>query len=308
MKTRVVLIDDQADDVVQRHLRELDRNRFELSSYVTLEGIRWEEVELADILLVDYYLSPQPGEGPLGTDFLRDLKERAPGFSGEILMLSVAAEDMDDRAWNECLRLGVGDFVSKGTPPTIIARKLDHLAEACSNRKLVDRLREKIELDEREAAVGWAWLPRLGALFPDERVRQDLLRALLLQGPYFSRGANSALLRVLDRVLGAVSNRVGRRPVPYPFQSAPTPPPPTQRNGVPPTDGEEVTREVPGGIPLRLLNVVLDNDYDALRRTLGDLFTGPAHQVYLHAVLLHVAEACWSLTEHPPAVGVGEQP
>jgi len=304
VKTRVVLIDDQADDVVRRHLRELDRDRFELSSYVTLEGIRWEEVELADILLVDYYLSSRPGEGPLGTDFLRNLRERAPGFSGEILMLSVAAEDMDDQVWDECLRLGVGDFVSKGTPPTIIARKLDHLAEACANRKLVKRLKLEVELDAREAAVG---LPRLGALFPDERVRQELLRTLLVQGNPWSRGANSALLRVLDRVLGAVSDRMGRKPVPYPFQSASTPPPPTWKDSSAAPRGEEVNRELPGGIPLRLLNVVLDNDHDALRRTLRDLFTGPAHEVYLHAVLLHVAEACWSLTEHPPAVGGGEQ-
>jgi Response regulator containing a CheY-like receiver domain and an HD-GYP domain len=85
-----------------------------------------------------------------------------------VVLLS-APNDIRNSEWQECLELGVNDFICKTTPPEIVKRKLDSILEGESYRKLSEELKEKLSFEESRSPIEELDFRAISALIPDAR-------------------------------------------------------------------------------------------------------------------------------------------
>ena len=301
MAHKVLLVDDEASEVIAECFKPISEDpAYEINVQTEIADIAWELVDKATIILVDYEFP----ESRTGIEFLRALRKARPLLRTPLVLLS-APRDIREAEWQECLELGVKDCVCKSTPPQIIKRKIESLVEGETFRRLSEELKEKLHIQEEKSPIESLNFSAISLLVPDANEWAYLFRVILREGPIHRRVSNGVLLAILNELLSRLAVKMGRELEPYPYEtitgdlreSAPPPRPlgrHSTRGPSAPSPLHPLTvasRAVPLGIPSRLITEILKEDQENIVEVVGNLLTGPPHDVFMHVLLLHVCEA-----------------
>lgn len=299
MTHRILLIDDDAPAVVASLFKPVEKNdKYTFTTRVQVNDVPWDMVDRADIIFLGYSFT----DNHLGVEFLRELRKIKPGLRIPVVLLS-APNDIRNSEWQECLELGVNDFICKTTPPEIVKRKLDFILEGESYRKLSEDLKEKLFLEESRSSIESLDFKAISALVPDADEWAYTFRIILKEGPLHRRQANGFFLAVLNQFLVHLARQNNRIIQPYPFdtlngqlqESSPPLKNPGRRSGnfssMNADRMMDTGRTMPLGIPSRLITEIFENDRIKISDFTKNLLTGPPHDVFMNLMLLHVFEA-----------------
>jgi len=301
MTHRLLLIDDEAPKVISDVFKSFGKDQgYEINSQTKVSGIPWELVDNASIILADYYFP----DNHTGVEFLRELRKERPSLRIPVVLLS-APRDIRDSEWQECLELGVNDFICKSTPPQIVKRKVDSLLEGEAYRRLSEQLKEKLHIEEAKSPVESLDFGAISSLVPDANAWAYTFRIILKEGPLHRRQTNGIFLAILNELLSRLANRMGRKIESYPYDtingalqesSSPLQRPRkrTERGAstrLPENKLIDTGRAVPLGIPARLLTEIFQKDKEKIAEVAKNLLTGPPHEVFVNVLLLHIYEA-----------------
>ena len=301
MTHRFLLIDDEAPKVIANVFKLFGKDQgYEFNSQTRVSGIPWELVDSADIILIDYSFP----DNHTGVEFLRELRKARPSLRMPVVLLS-APNDIRDSEWQECLELGVNDFICKSTPPQIVKRKVDSLLEGEAYRRLSEQLKEKLHIEEAKSPVDSLDFGAISSLVPDASKWAYTFRIILKEGPLHRRQTNGIFLAILNELLSRLSEKMGKKIESYPYEtingdlqesSSPLQRPRkrTARDAstrLPGNDLIDPGRAVPLGIPARLLTKIFEKDQESIAEAARNLLTGPPHEVFVNVLLLHIYEA-----------------
>jgi len=298
---RLLLIDDEAPKVIADVFKSFGKDQgYEFDSQTKVSGIPWELVDSADIILIDYSFP----DNHTGVEFLRGLRKARPSLRMPVVLLS-APNDIRDSEWQECLELGVNDFICKSTPPQIVKRKLDSLLEGEAYRRLSEELKEKLHIEETKSPIESLNFGAISSLVPDANEWAYTFRIILQEGPFHRRQTNGIFLAILNELLSRLSERMGKKIESYPYEtingalqesSSPLQRPQkrTERDistRSPANNLIDARRAVPLGIPARLLTEIFQKDQKRIAEAAKNLLTGPPHEVFMNVLLLHIYES-----------------
>lgn len=301
MTYRLLLIDDEAPKIIGNVFKLFDKGQgYEFNLQTKVSGIPWEVVDSSDIILIAYSFP----DNHTGVEFLRSLKAERPSLRVPIVLLS-APNDIRDAEWQECLELGVNDFLCKSTPPQIVKRKLDSLLEGEAYRRLSQELKAKLYFEEGQSPIESLNFDAISSLVPDANEWAYTFRIILKEGPLHRRQTNGIFLAILNKLLLRLAERTGKKIEPYPyetvdgeFQESSFPSrKPLKQNGLlestrlPANNLADSSRAVPLGIPARLLTEIFGNDRKKITEVAKNLLTGPPHEVFMSVLLLHIYES-----------------
>jgi len=203
------------------------------------------------------------------------------------LVLLSAPKDIKEAEWQECLELGVKDFICKSTPPQIVKRKIDSLIEGEAYRRMSEELKEKLYLKEEKSAIESLNITTISSLIPDATEWTYLFRIILKEGPLHRRHANGILLAILNELLSRLATRMGKKIEPYPYETIKG----DLQESAPPSRNLYQDRTAPLGIPSRLLNEIFQRNQGKIAEAVRNLLTGPPHEVFMSILLLHIYES-----------------
>lgn len=301
MTHRLLLIDDEAPKVIADVFKSFGKDQgYEFDSQTKVSGIPWELVDSADIILIDYSFP----DNHTGVEFLRELRKVRPSLQIPVVLLS-APSDIRDSEWQECLNLGVNDFLCKATPPQIVKRKIDSLLEGEAYRRLSQELKEKLHFEEAKSTIESLDFGAISSLVPDANEWAYTFRIILKEGPLHRRQTNGIFLAILNELLSRFAQRMGKQIEPYPYEtingdlqksSSPLQKPRKRRERdestrLPANNLIDAGRAVPLGIPARLLTKIFQKDHVKITEAARNLLTGPPHDVFMNVLLLHVYES-----------------
>gem|GEM_PF-2552467 len=301
MTHKLLLIDDEAPKVMSGVFKLFDENQgylFDLQTGVS--DTPWELVENADIILIDFSFP----DNHTGVEFLRELRKTRPSLQMPVVLLS-APNDIKDSEWQECLELGVNDFICKATPPQIVKRKVDSLLEGEAYRRLSEQLKEKLYIEEAKSPVDSLDFGTISSLAPDADEWAYIFRIILKEGPLHRRETYGIFLAILNGLLSRLSERMGKKIEPYPYKtidgalqesSAPSQRSRKRSGGrvsarSPGNNLVDSSRAVPLGIPARLLTEIFQKDRGRIAEAARNLLTGAPHDVFMNVLLLHICES-----------------
>jgi len=300
MTYKLFIIDDEAPKVISQIFNSFSKDKgYEINSHTWVSGISWKLVDSANIILIDYSFP----DNHTGVEFLRELRKERPSLRIPVVLLS-APSDIRNSEWQECLDLGVNDFICKTTPPEIVKRKLDSILEGESYRKLSEELKEKLYFEEAKSPIDKLDFRAISSLIPDATEWAYTFRIILKEGPLHRRQANGFVLAVLNEFLVYLARQAGRKISPYPYDtvngqlqesSSPGKTPEKQRPGtfsaLPADNLMGASRNMPLGIPARLMTEMFKGDQVKITEFVRNVLTGPPHDVFMNVLLLHVFEA-----------------
>jgi CheY-like chemotaxis protein len=305
MTHRLLLIDDEAPKVISQVFTSFSKDQgYEFNTQTSVAGIPWELVDNASIILIDYYFP----DNHTGVEFLRELRKDRPSLRIPVVLLS-APNDIRDSEWQECLELGVNDFICKSTPPQIVKRKLDSLLEGEAYRRLSQELKEKLYFEEGQSPIESLDFSAISSLVPDANEWAYTFRIILKEGPLHRRQTNGIFLAILSELLSRLAERMGKKTEPYPYETISGEPQesssPSQRplkrterdvsTRSPANDLIDARRAVPLGIPARLLTEIFQKDHKRITEAAKNILTGPPHEVFANVLLLHVYESFYDI-------------
>ena len=283
MAYNLLLIDDEAPEVIDHLLKPYSEDQeCEINHLSKVADIPWGLVDSATIILVDYYFP----DDHTGIEFLRALRKERPFLLIPLVLLS-APKDIRETEWQECLELGVKDFICKSTPPQIVKRKIDSLVEGEVYRRMSEELKEKLYLKEEKSAVESLNFTTISSLVPDANEWAYIFRIILKEGPLHRRHANGILLAILNELLSQLATRMGKKIEPYPYETIKG----DLQESAPPSTNLSQDRTAPLGIPSRLLNEIFQRDQEKIAEAVRNLLTGPPHEVFMSILLLHIYES-----------------
>lgn len=301
MAYRLLLIDDEAPKVISDVFKSFGKDHgYEFNSQTEVSGIPRELVDSADIILIDYSFP----DNHTGVEFLRELRKVRPSLRIPVVLLS-APNDIRDSEWQECLELGVNDFICKSTPPQIVKRKVDSLLEGEAYRRLNEELKEKLHIEEAKSPVESLDFGAISSLVPDANEWAYTSRIILKEGPLHRRQTNGIFLAILNELLSRLAERMGKKIESYPYEtingelqesSSPLQKPRKQSGREvltrsPADNLADSSRAVPLGIPARLLTEIFQKDRGRIAEAARNLLTGAPHDVFMNVLLLHIYEA-----------------
>jgi len=310
MTYRLLLIDDDALTLRYNLFQSFDtKQEYHFDTKSRVIDIPWDLVDRADIILLGYAFA----DNHLGVEFLRELRALRPGLRIPVVLLS-APTDIRNSEWQECLELGVNDFICKTTPPEIVKRKVDSILEGESHRKLSEELKEKLFFEESKSPIETLDFRAISSLVPDAGEWAYTFRNILKEGPLHRRQANGFFLAVLNKYLVYLAQQSGRDIAPYPYdmvhgqlQESSSPlqtsvklKPGRSLGQAEAGKSSDTTssgslmgagRTMPLGIPARLMTEMFENDGIKIAEFARNILTGPPHDVFMNVLLLHVFEA-----------------
>lgn len=307
MAYKLLLIDDEAPKVISQVFRSFSKDQgYEINSQTRVSGIPWELVDSANIIIIDYSFP----DNHTGVEFLRDLRKVRPSLQIPVVLLS-APSDIRDSEWQECLNLGVNDFICKATPPQIVKRKIDSLLEGEAYRRLSQELKEKLHIEELKSPIDSLDFGAISSLVPDANEWAYTFRIILKEGPLHRLQTNGIFLAILNELLSRFAQRMGKQIEPYPYEtingdlqesSAPSQKSRRQRQSgrevsarSPGSNLVDSSRAVPLGVPARLLTEIFQKDRRRIAEAAKNLLTGAPHDVFMNVLLLHVYESFYDI-------------
>ena len=301
MTHRLLLIDDEAPKVISNVFKLFEKDRgYIFDSQTGVSGVPLELVDNADIILIDFSFPDRH----TGVEFLRELRRARPSLRIPVVLLS-APNDIRESEWQECLELGVNDFICKATPPQIVKRKVDSLLEGVAYRRLSEALKETLNIEEAKSPIESLDFGAISSLVPDADEWAYTFRIILQEGPLHRRETYGIFLAILNELLSRLAEKTGKKIEPYPYEtingdlqesSAPLDRPRKKsgRRGSAQSPGSNQTdssRVVPLGIPARLLSEIFQKDHGRISEAAGNLLTGAPHDVFMNILLLHIYES-----------------
>jgi DNA-binding NarL/FixJ family response regulator len=301
MTYKLLLIDDEAPKVMAGVFKLLGKDQdYIFDTQTKVSGVPWELVDNADIILIDFSFP----DNHTGVEFLRELHKARPSLQMPVVLLS-APNDIKDSEWQECLELGVNDFICKATPPQIVKRKVDSLLEGEAYRRLSEQLKEKLHMEEAKSPVDSLDFGAISSLAPDADEWAYIFRIILKEGPLHRRETYGIFLAILNGLLSQLSERMGKKIEPYPYktidgalQESSAPSQRSRKPGgrrvsarSPGNNLADSSRAVPLGIPARLLTEIFQKDRERITEAARNLLTGAPHDVFMNVLLLHICES-----------------
>jgi len=301
MTHKLLLIDDEAPKVMTGVFKLFGKDQgYIFDSQTGVSGVPLELVDNADIILIDFSFP----DHHTGVEFLRELRKARPSLRIPVVLLS-APNDIKDSEWQECLELGVNDFICKATPPQIVKRKVDSLLEGEAYRRLSQQLKKKLHMEEAKSPVDSLDFSAISSLAPDAHEWAYIFRIILKEGPLHRRETYGIFLAILNGLLLRFSERMGKNIEPYPYKtidgdlqesSVPSQKSRKQRGRQvsarsPINNSADSSRAVPLGIPARLLTEIFQKDRGRIAEAARNLLTGAPHDVFMNILLLHIYES-----------------
>jgi len=301
MTYKLLLIDDEAPKVISQVFSSFNKDQgYEINSQTRVSGISWELVDSANIILIDYSFP----DNHTGVEFLRELRKESPSLRIPVVLLS-APSDIRNAEWQECLNLGVNDFICKATPPQIVKRKIDSLLEGEAYRRLSQELKEKLYIEEAKSPIESLDFGAISSLVPDANEWAYTFRIILKEGPLHRRQTYGIFLAILNELLSRMAERMGKKIESYPYEtingnlqksSAPSQKSRKQSGREvsaqsPANNLADSSRAVPLGVPARLLTKIFQKDSGRIAEAAKNLLTGAPHDVFMNVLLLHIYEA-----------------
>jgi DNA-binding NarL/FixJ family response regulator len=300
MVHQFLIIDDEATALLSQLFRSFSNEKqYQFMTCNRVSDPPWEWVDRADMIFIGFTFAGLHS----GVEFLRVLRAERPLLRKPVVLLS-APTDIRDSQWQECLDLGVNDFICKTTPPEIVKRKVDTILEGEYYRTLSDELKAKLQFEEARSPIESLDFSTIASLIPDANEWAYTLRIILKEGPLHRRQAYGFFLAVFNDLLLRLSGKCQKQISPYPFdtidgdlQESSSPlqhPKKTQPDHAaapaanrPP----DVNRTVPLGMPARLMTTVFQNDPAKIADFTKYFLTGPPHDVFMNVLLLHICES-----------------
>ncbi len=320
MAYRLLLIDEDALKLTFNLFRAFDqKDEYLFDTQTKVNDIPWEIVDNADIIFLGYSFA----DNHHGVEFLRELRVKRADLRIPVVLLS-APSDIQKNEWQDCLELGVNDFICKTTPPEIVKRKVDSILQGESYRKLCEELKEKLFFEEAKSPIEALDFRAIASLVPDADEWAYTFRNILKEGPLHRRQANGFFLAVLNKYLLQIARQTGRTITPYPFDmihgqlqessstlTASGGSKSDISSGLAHRDSNMRTRSsqgvlsenimksagrnVPLGIPTRLMTELFEKDRVKVAEFARNILTGPPHDVFMNVLLLHVFEAFYDI-------------